>query len=196
MVDNLDAPLGMALVNERLYVVDSNRVRVLRWPDYEPLEVIELETKVANDIAVASNGTLFVSDSAKHQVIRRQPDGSQSVVAGSTRFKNANGLALAGAHLYVGGSRLWCVNLHDNTVTTIGPEWLSDIDGIEFEQDGTLQATIVGGPLVRMPGIGKTQILGGDGISSTNHGYSDEFGLALIPTGYDNTVIAVKISSR
>jgi hypothetical protein len=89
---------------------------------------------------------------------------------------------------------LWHIDLRDNTVTRIGPGWLADIDGIEQEADGTLQVTPVAGPLVRL--AADVEVLGGDGVSSANHGYAANLALALIPTGYDNTVIALKVLPR
>ncbi len=192
-VNHLDSPLGMALLKDRLYVVDTNRVRVFEWPGYAPVDVIALDTRVANDLAVASDGSIYVSDSARHQVIRVGPDGHQAVFAGEGRFENANGMAVRDNTLYVGGARVWAVDLASKRVTTVGPSWVADIDGIEFESDGDLQVTIVGGPLIRNVGKNDIQVIGGDRVSSTNHGYSADFGLALIPTGYDNTVIALKI---
>ena len=94
----------------------------------------------------------------------------------------------------MGGSRLWRVDLADLSVTTIGPEWLSDIDGIEIEPGGTLQITPVAGPLVRYCNDDSLEILGGEGISSANHGYSASLGLSLIPTGFDNSVVAIRVN--
>jgi hypothetical protein len=51
----------------------------------------------------------------------------------------------------------------------------------------------VGGPLVRL--VDPVEVLGGDGISSANHGYAAKLGLALIPTGFDNTVIAIRVNA-
>jgi hypothetical protein len=45
----LDAPLGMARLADRLYLVDNNRLKIFRWPGYELLETIELQTSVANE---------------------------------------------------------------------------------------------------------------------------------------------------
>ena len=194
VVEGLDAPLGMALANDRLYVVDNNRLRVFRWPGYEPLETFKLETTVANDVAVSTSGVAYVTDTAKHLVIELDPDGKQSVLTGEGQFNGANGIELSGKHLYIGGERLWRVDIEKETVETVGPKWLSDIDGIEFEKDGTLQVTPVGGPLIRHRGEGDVEVLGGDGVSSANHGYSASLGLALIPTGFDNTVIAIRVS--
>ncbi len=193
IVSALDAPTGMALRNNRLFIVDKNRVKIFTWPEYEPLETIDLDTEVANDIAVSCAGTIYVSDTAGGKVIEIGHDRTQSVLTAKSQFSGANGIHLDGNMLYVGGSRLWRVDLSDQSVTAIGPEWLTDIDGIEMEPDGTLQLTPVGGPLVRFRNSDSVEILGGEGISSANHGYAANLGLALIPTGFDNTVIAIRV---
>ena len=192
-VDNLDSPLGMALRDDQLYVVDNNRIRVFLLPGFTALDTFDVPTTVANDIAVAADGTIYVTDSAKHMVIVRKPDGTTDAVAESFRFGNANGIQLFGSGLYVGGERLWRVDLQSGRVDTIGPEWLADIDGIEFEADGTMQLTPVGGPLVRYRNDSDTEVHAGEGVSSANHGYAPALRLALIPTGYDNTVIAIRV---
>lgn len=192
-VVGLDSPLGMALSGDQLYVVDNNRVKVFRWPEFEFLETIELETSVANDIAVAPDGTIYVTDTAKHHVVLRRPDGTRSILNVESQFRLANGIELHGKWLYVGGERLWRVDLERMSVETVGPEWLADIDGIEFESDDTLQITPVAGPLIRYRSDDEIEILAGPGVSSANHGFAPALGLALIPTGYDNTVIAIRI---
>lgn len=196
LIKNLDAPLGMALNGSWLYVIDDNRARIFIWPAFEEIGAIRLDTEVANDIAVAENGTLYVTDSAKGQVIVAENPREQSVLVGEGRFPGANGIALDGDTLYVGGERLWKVNLKTRYVQTIGPAWLADIDGIEIEADGTLQLTPVSGPLIRYRNENEFEILGGDGVSSANHGYAPDLGLALIPTGYDNSVIAIRIPKQ
>jgi hypothetical protein len=193
VVDGLDAPLGMALVDKQLYVVDNNRVKVFHWPSYRLLETVDLDASVANDIAVAPDGTIYVTDMARDQVIVHTPDGSGSVLGGAPRFKRANGIHIDGENLYVGGTRLWRVNLDTGLATTIGPEWITDVDGIEIEADGTLQITPAAGPLIRYRSDDEFEILGGEGVSSANHGFAANLKLALIPTGWDNTVIAIRI---
>ena len=191
IVDDLDAPLGMALVGDQLHIVDNNQVKIFRWPGYEPLATIALETAVANDIAVGWDDKIYVTDTVRHEVVVISPELEQSILTGQAQFKGANGIHINGDDLYVGGERLWHVDLRDDTVTRIGPEWLADIDGIEQEVDGTLQITPVAGPLVRLGT--EIEILGGDGVSSANHGYAPNLGLALIPTGFDNAVIAIRV---
>ncbi|NNC78162.1 MAG: hypothetical protein HKN77_09390 [Woeseiaceae bacterium] len=192
-VDGLDSPLGMALVGDRLYVIDTNRVDIFRWPGFELLQKIQTSAAVANDIAVAEDGTMYITDTGRGEVLRISPDGTQHVLESRQAFSGANGIAIDGDNLFIGGERLWCVHLKTRSVMTIGPEWLADIDGIELEQDGTLQVTPVGGPLVRYKSDNDIDVLGGDGVSSANHGFSPSLGLALIPTGFDNTVIAIRV---
>lgn len=193
IVDSLDAPLGMALAGNLLYVVDTNRLLVFHWPSYEHRESIDLDTSVANDVAATPCGIAYVTDTAKHQVLRIDANGVQSVVTGKAQFKGANGIELHDGALYVGGERLWRFDLRSGAVEIVGPEWLSDIDGIEFEKDGTLQVTPVGGPLIRLRKGKDPEVLGGEGVSSANHGYAPGLGLALIPTGFDNTVVAIRL---
>lgn len=193
ILDDLDAPLGMTLVDGQLYVVDNNQVKIFHWPSYEPLRTILLDTQVANDLAVAADGTIYVSDTAGGLVQQVAPDGSQSMLTGEARFDGANGIELGDRQLFIGGERLWRLDLDSGIVTILGPAWLSDIDGIEIESDGTLQITPVGGPLIRYRSDEDIEIFSGDGISSANHGFSEQLNLALIPTGFDNTVIAIRI---
>jgi hypothetical protein len=195
VVEGLDSPLGMALQGNRLYVIDNNHLKILAWPGYDLQESIELETKVANDVAVGEGGEVYISDTAAGQVIKLSVDGAQAVFIGQEKFPGVNGMETHDGYLYVGGERLWRVNLQDLDVELAAPEWVTDIDGIEFESDGTLQVTPVAGPLIRFPEGGEAQILAGEGVSSANHGYAPRLGLALIPTGYDNTVIAIRITS-
>ena len=58
-VEGLDSPLGMDLVDDVLFVVDNNTVKIFQWPSYEQRSTISLPTAVANDIAVAGDGKLF-----------------------------------------------------------------------------------------------------------------------------------------
>ncbi len=191
IVDDLDAPLGMALHRGLIYVVDNNQVKTFRWPGLESVSTIALETAVANDIAVAPDDSVYVTDTSRGEVVVVDPGLEQSVFIEEGRFPGANGIHINNDDLYIGGAQLWHVDRTDLAVTKIGPDWLADIDGIEQEADGTLQVTPVGGPLIRLDN--PPEVLGGDGVSGTNHGYSERLGLALIPTGFDNTVIAIRL---
>jgi len=193
-VDGLNAPLGMAMRDDELLVIDSNRIRHFSWPDLEPGTVRALDTQIANDIAVDDEGTIYVTDTARGEVFVLAPGAEPERLLGAGRFPGANGIAATGDVVYVGGERLWSVDLATGTVVALGPPSLADIDGIELEGTDTLQVTPVGGPLVRLRDGAILEVIGGEGVSSANHGYAPALGLALIPTGFDNTVIALRLA--
>ena len=128
-------------------------------------------------------------------MIKVGEDRAQSILTGQPKFQGANGLHIKGNTLYVGGSRLWKVGLEDHAVSLIGPEWLTDIDGIEMEANGALQVTPVAGPLHHFCNE-EVEILAGEGISSANHGHAENLSLALIPTGFDNNVVSIHIDGN
>ncbi len=193
-VDSLDAPLGMTLSGSTIYIVDANRVKSFSWPGLELIDVMSLETVVANDITAAPNGDLYVSDTSAGSVTKISASGQVQEFVADTEFSGANGIEFGNnGYLYVGGERLWRVDVATGKAFAVGPKWLTDIDGIEFESNGTVQVTPVGGPLVRLRQDGSVEVFGGDGVSSANHGYAESLKLALIPTGFDNTVIAIRV---
>lgn len=194
IVDALDAPLGMVMHDDLIYVVDNNHVKTLRWPGFELVASMALKTAVANDIAIGPDKSIYITDTSRGEVVVVGPDLDQSVLIEDARFPGANGIHIRNNDLYIGGERLWHVDLTDLAVSQLGPDWLADIDGIELEADGTLQVTPVGGPLIRLKD--PVVVIGGGDVSSANHGYAESLGLALIPTGFDNTVIAIRLDQE
>ncbi len=199
-LEGLDAPAGMALRNGKLYVADRHVVRVV------DAATGRIERRIApqpqpgalNDIAVDRDGAIYLSDSARHQVIRIDSSGS-SVFPPDTLFKYANGLHISDRQLLVGGWRLWSVHLqgHESQrreVRDISVSGLRDIDGIEATPDGRLIVSIVGGAVWYLPNAGAAVIWNAPGLSSTNHAYLPERRLVIVPTGFDNTLLAFRVN--
>jgi len=57
-----------------------------------------------------------------------------------------------------------------------------------------MQVTPVGGSLVRLRDGALTEVTGGESITSAEHGYLPAAGLALFPSGFGNTVIALRLA--
>lgn len=62
---------------------------------------------------------MYITDTARHEVVVVTPDLEQSVLTGEAQFKGANGIHVNNEDLYVGGEYLWHVDLDDNTVIAI-----------------------------------------------------------------------------
>lgn len=180
--------------------IEADIAWVSRGEYCEPETVLSLPDDtllISNVCGFSEPGSGFLTLlGADGQVIKLSIDRTQSVFIAENEFPGANGMEINSGFLYVGGERLWRIDLQSLVVELAAPEWVSDIDGIEFEADGTLQVTPVAGPLIRFPQGQEIQVLAGEGVSSANHGYALRLGLVLIPTGFDNTVIAIRIASE
>jgi len=193
-ISGLNAPAGMAMRDRTLYVVDIDRVHRIDLDSGEITGAIIMDppTKALNDIAMADDGTVYVSDSFGGHVYKIDAHGASRFPASDSRFKFANGLHIQGGRLYVGGERFWTVNLESGDIQTDDRPQLADIDGIEGDGQGGLIVSIVGGDVIALPKGAPAEIWTAPGLSSTNHAYLPEERLVIVPTGYDNTVLALK----
>lgn len=191
-IEDMDAPAGMARLGDTLYVVDVERVHAIdliseaRTKILGPFE----GAKAFNDIAVDTNGVLYVSDSARGHVLRIVDGIAEPFPNNETEFKFANGMHIEGETLYVGGEKFWSVDLSTGSVEIINIEGVADIDGIESDGKGGLSVSIVGGNVWHLPVGGPPQEWTAEGVSSTNHAHLPIVNLIVVPTGYDNTLIA------
>lgn len=193
-VDGLNAPAGSAIYQGQLYVVDLDRVHVIDLTSGEIVDVLGpyKGARAFNDIAIDASGTIYVTDSANHHV-RRITDRESSLFPDDTAvFKFANGLHVAGDTLLVGGEKLWRVDRSTGEVSTIMHDGLVDIDGIEGDGGQGFIISIVGGDVWHLPETGSPVIWTANGLSSTNHAYLPKRDLVIVPTGFDNTILAFK----
>ena len=217
-IDALDSPLGMAMHGQKLLVVDKNTVRCFELGSAKanlpktnshetnpsetsslalslttPCGQVILPTSVANDIAVSDSGEVYVTDTVQGKVYSYSHGKAEPPAVIVAEFPGANGIAVDGNVLWVGGERLWRYTLSTGDMLTVGPDWLGDIDGIELEPTGAVQVTPVDGPVIRLVEGQVESVRGVVGAGSANHGYSTHTQQAIIPTGFDNTVVAFEI---
>lgn len=96
----LNAPKGMGIVDDRLYISDITIVRVFNRETGAPETDIPIEdASFLNDIAV-KNDTIFVSDSSTGTIHRIAPDDSVTVFVASGTIQHPNGLAVGNGVLY------------------------------------------------------------------------------------------------
>ena len=99
---NLNAPKGMAIYDDKLYVSDINQLVVI---DIEKGEIIKKyddpDAVFLNDVSACNNGMIFVSDTrtAKIHVLE---NGEFKVWIEGKPFENPNGLMAEKGKLFVG----------------------------------------------------------------------------------------------
>jgi sugar lactone lactonase YvrE len=158
----LNAPKGMALVGDTLWVADIDAVRAFDARTGAPIASVELAGQRAtflNDVAVGADGSLYVTDTG----IRFGPTGEMSkpgrdqifriaagartatVAAASAGFSAPNGIAFDAANnrflvAPFGGTSVFAWNGTDTTLTSLGTG-PGEFDGIEVLADGRILAS-------------------------------------------------------
>ncbi len=148
-ITGLHSPTGMAVVDDRLFVadvdalvcIDLKRGKITRRflaPDATDLPVL-------NDVAVDSNGSVFVSGSRSQSIYALKGNTLTLWLKDSERLKNANGLLIDGERLLHGGT-VWSafdkVSKQQLAFPTITPQ-LSEFDGITKLSQGLFLVTLV-----------------------------------------------------
>jgi hypothetical protein len=100
-VAGLDAPKGMGVHKNNLYVADISRVVVIDILSGKITSKVEIEgAKFLNDITVAKNGEVFISDTGTGKVHQLKGDKTE-VYFESAEFKGVNGLLVLSKGMYV-----------------------------------------------------------------------------------------------
>jgi endonuclease/exonuclease/phosphatase family metal-dependent hydrolase len=195
--DGLDAPAGLAIEGRTLWAVDIDVVRGFDLDTAKPTTTLtfpaEFAVRALNDLAIAPDGTIYVSDSGQRAIYRLR-NGKPERFVQDDRLEFANGLLLERGLLWAGsGSGLYTVNLGTGAIGgPVGPPLLTDIDGIESDGSRGLLVSIVGGDVWHLPENGPLEIFTTPGLASSNLGCFPEIGLIVVPTGTDGTLLAFR----
>lgn len=146
----LHAPKGMRIHKGMLWVADIDQVLSVSMKTGKISKRFSMKgAKFLNDIAIAHDGTVYVSDTIASRIYKIHNHQSSVLVAGA-EFESPNGLLVVGDYLIVAG---WGVGTKDDFSTSsdghlyrihlpslrkelITPESLGHLDGLEQRADG------------------------------------------------------------
>jgi sugar lactone lactonase YvrE len=196
-VTGLRGPTGVAVLGDRLYAVERTGVAVIDLDTGEIVDrrLIETQGGFLNDLAVADDESLFVSDSALGVIYRWRPDGAElwfedEAIAG------ANGLLVQKDRLIattMGSESLVAINLKTRDIEAIVDLRPFGGDGITADGSGAYLVSDYSGLLLRVDLQGAREVLidsRDTGISLTDFAFAPERSLAVIPTLRGNTLMA------
>jgi len=138
----LDNPLGSAIQGDNLYTVDVGYLRIFNLATGDHLSSIEIPgSTILNGIAVAADGTAYISNSRDPELIYTvDPLGEISVFAEGGPLSVPNGVAMDN------DGNIVVVNINNNAVITyntdgdvINTEYAAEggNDGVVITEDGT-----------------------------------------------------------
>jgi len=155
----LNAPKGMAIADGNIYVADIDHLRIFDAETGEPVDAIQITgAKFLNALAIASDGTIYVTDTGTENrpgaIYAVQQDGKVGPIAEGERLGRPNCIAIdRDGNLIVvtygsdkvltlskGGSLLSATILRDG-----------QLDGLALQEDGsTLLSSWKGEDIIRL----------------------------------------------
>jgi sugar lactone lactonase YvrE len=195
-VSGLNAPKGMGLHKNKLYVADLTELVVIDINKGTIVERIAIEGSAGlNDVSAEENGTVYVTDSRARRVYEVK-DGKASVLLDSSKLKGPNGVLKHKGSLYVldAGSMYRMEN--DGSLTKLAEGMEGGTDGIENVTGGDYLVSTWSGVVYYVNADGSKQVLL-DGreqkINSADIGYDAAKRIVYVPTFWKNSVVAYEL---
>ena len=192
-VSGLNAPKGLAIYKNTLYVADLTAVVSIDLPTGKVKHKLEIEKAVfLNDLTVDNKGTLYVSDTRTNKIYQIKDNRYELF---SENVASANGLKWMDKSLFVlAGTELWKID-KKKQVTVIASGFEKVGDGLEPIGNGEFIATCWAGIIyhVKKDGsIEKLQDVQGK-MNTADLGYNPTDKIIYIPTFNQNSVIAYQL---
>jgi hypothetical protein len=196
-VKGLNAPKGISCTKTKLYVADIDRVVEISLSTGKMLkEYRNAKSKSLNDVCVAANGRVYVSDDSGDCIFYVGKD-SLEVLVQSKDLGGMNGICASGNLLYLASKgNLISVNQKTKAITVL-QENVGYLDGIEqisptvfvtSDWKGHVQLIRVGKGVEKL--LDTTPLK----INAADLGYIPSQKLLLVPTFLDNKVVAYRLS--
>ncbi len=205
----LDAPKGLAIVGDTLYVADINQLVAI---DIKHKKISKRypvsEAKFLNDVAADAAGNVYVSDMLTNSIYRLTKGGKLEIWLHDDALEYPNGLLLEGDNLIVASwgvmtdgfvtdiaGHLKTIDIASKKIQSLGDKTpVGNLDGLESDGEGNYFVTdwMVGKLLHIAPsGISKTLI-------SLEPGSADltvlpQQKLVIIPIMLSNDIVAYRI---
>jgi sugar lactone lactonase YvrE len=203
----LDAPKGIAIAGDTIYVADITRVRMFEAASGKPKgEVAVQGASFLNDVAAGPDGKIYVSDSGiKIDEKGVTPTGSDAVyviekgkakvLAKGEDLGHPNGLAVSGDKVWVvafGSGELYSL---DKTGKKGDAQKLpkGTLDGLVAVGDSLLASSWEGQAVYRGKPGGTFEVVIPDVKSPADIGYDTKRSRVLVPLFQDNAVEAYEL---
>ncbi len=204
----LNAPKGMSVVGEKLFVADIDElVEIDIATGSVRKKYPAQDAKFLNDVTVDSKNRIYVSDLAGNAIW--QLDGETFTKwLESADLKSPNGLVVKGEHLIVGcwgvmtngfatdvPGHLLQVSFAEKTIKNLGDgSSVGNLDGLEILSDSEFLATDwMAGKVLKIDASGKAQLLFDLNQGSADLGFSAQKNAIFVPMMNDNVVLSFKL---
>lgn len=193
-VSGMNAPKGMAIFKGKLYVSDIDELVEIdlagekiskRYPVKEALFL--------NDVAASEDGKIFVSDTRTGKIYVLENNNMTEWLA-DAQLKNINGLYTEDEKLYVGSDKLQRIDINTKTIETV-QEGCGGIDGLCKDNANHFVFSNWAGRIFYLENGKMTKMIETvpQKINSADISFAKALNLLLVPTFFDNQVVAYQI---
>ena len=191
----LNAPKGMAMFKNRLYVADITELVVIDIKKRELIKKIPIADSVfLNDVTVNSSGIVYVSDTRTNKIHQIKNDVPSLYLENMT---SANGLKVFGSSLIVGADKELLLVGRDKKPLTLATGFAQGIDGIEMVSRGEFIVSCWPGLVYYVYSDGKIELLidsQAEKINTADIGFDPNTRQVFIPNFFKNSVTAYQLN--
>ena len=193
-VSGLQAPKGLGLYKNNLYVADVDKVAVIDIKKGAIIQTIPVEgAQGLNDLTVDKKGVIYVSDS-KNKKVHRIENGQ--VTTWLENLKGPNGVLIDGNDLFVlDAGALYKVE-KDKTLTKLADGMEGGTDGVEHVTGKDYIVSCWAGAIWYVNGDGTKQNLldtREQKINTADIGYDAKNRIVYVPTFFKNKIVAYEL---
>jgi sugar lactone lactonase YvrE len=196
----LNAPKGMGLYKNKLYVTDIYRLVRINSENGQAEKTWDAIGKGAflNDVTISKDGTVYVSDSRADKIYRLKDDKWEVWMEGELLAKPNGLLAVGKDKLIIGSTKtgaLRSIDLETKTITTIA-DGMAVTDGIVPEGKKNYFVSDWNGQIFHVSADGtKEKLLDTRDakINSADIDYVAKKKLLVIPTFFKNKLVAYRV---
>lgn len=193
----LNAPKGMAVFQNKLYIADLTEVVVVDIASAKILQKITAPDAVfLNDVTVDDQGRVFISDTRKNRIYKLEQN---QLSIWLEHIEAANGLKVVDRQLYIAaGDKLLKVDLADRNkaITPVAVGFAERADGLEPVGNGDFIVSCWAGLVYYVSADGKiTELLDTRALklNTADIGWDQATKTLYIPTFFGNSVQAFQL---
>ncbi len=198
-ISGLNNPTGLAVWKNRLYAIERTGLVEIDIASAKIVNRVALKGAVMlNDVSVAENGDIYVSDSGGNSVFKIA-GGQAEVWLNGPAIPAPNGIHVLKGRLIIGTNGDGClksVDLATKGVSTLANLGQGTIDGVASDRDGFLLVSHNEGRLFRIPADGRaTKILDTTArrMNMADFAYDPGRNMVVFPTFTDGRVAAFRL---
>jgi len=194
-ITGFDAPKGMALLDDTLLVTDIDRIHVISISQRKVIQTIVVEgASFLNDVVILDDGRAYITDMIEGKIMMLK-DGKVDLWLKDTLLVNPNGLALTKKDIAVGVKNSILRVSKSSKAVRVAINETGPVDGLINLGGNKFIISDWSGRIMLVNPSEKIvlSITSDSNIQAADLGYIPDKKWVLIPTFFDNRVVASQL---